>query len=55
MEKRSHRKAVQGMVYLTLSLSMRRVGTSVAMMAAGERGKSEMDVWWNMLLGNGRL
>ena len=42
MEKRSHRKAVQSIVYLILSLSMRKVGTSVVM-AAGERGKSVMN------------
>ena len=48
MEKRSHRKAVQGV--FDPGLSMRRVGIS-DVMAAGERGKSVMDRW----LGRGRL
>ena len=48
MEKRSHRKAGQGV--FDPGLSMRRVGTS-DVLAAGERGKSVMDRW----LGRGRL
>ena len=48
VEKRSHREAVQGIVYLLFSLSMHKVGnsvvmrevsTSVVMAASEERGK----------------
>ena len=39
MEKRSHREAVQGIVYLLFSLSMHKVGNSVVMAASEERGK----------------